>query len=242
MPRLFSFRSVVVLLIALGFNACIPFLNCEEGKGEIRTERYAFPDIRDVELELGSSSVTITQQEGEPYIEVSTYENLFELIRAEGKAGNVKVGSRKCLDVDRDIEVRLFVRTLEELHIEGSSDVMSAGPLNLENFELHISGSGDANLDINAQEIECKVNGSGDVILQGSTRKLLIGINGSGDVDTQDLEARGATVKINGSGDVFVTAREELSAVINGSGDIRYRGNPTSVHSKILGSGSVHRE
>ena len=46
-------------------------------------------------------------------------------------------------------------------------------------------------------------------------------------------------ITINGSGNAKVWASESISAVINGSGDIEYYGDPINVKNKVNGSGNI---
>ena len=55
------------------------------------------------------------------------------------------------------------------------------------------------------------------------------------------MVSREAGIRINGSGNVLVTVTEELNAAINGSGEIRYIGDPLVSEERVLGSGTIVR-
>ena len=44
---------------------------------------------------------------------------------------------------------------------------------------------------------------------------------------------------INGSGDAEIWSSESLSAIVNGSGDIEYYGDPINVKREVNGSGNI---
>ena len=67
-------------------------------------------------------------------------------------------------------------------------------------------------------------------------------IEGSGDVNARGLKANDAEVSTAGSGNVTLTATKSLDASIEGSGDIVFSGNPSSVRRNVSGSGEVRGE
>jgi Putative auto-transporter adhesin, head GIN domain len=64
-------------------------------------------------------------------------------------------------------------------------------------------------------------------------------LSGAGDAERKLLRARDATAVIAGTGEIGLTATNSPSATINGSGEIRYGGNPPHVTTSVSGSGSV---
>ena len=81
----------------------------------------------------------------------------------------------------------------------------------------------------------------GDITARGSVGILEAVVSGSGDLSLQNLKAEHINVTINGSGDAEVWANQSISAKVNGSGDIVYKGNPTEVDTRVNGSGDITR-
>lgn len=107
---------------------------------------------------------------------------------------------------------------------------------------LSINGSGDAHLShIAANGLTLAISGSGDIKADGQVDDIDLKINGSGDADLAALQAKSITVALNGSGDASLNVTDSLNAVVNGSGDIRYSGNPVKVSSRVHGSGEISR-
>ena len=103
-----------------------------------------------------------------------------------------------------------------------------------------ISGSGDSNIvDFKGNNLTLNISGSGDITANGDVQTLKAKINGSGDILATKLKSKSATIEINGSGDAIIWAENLIIAKINGSGDIKYYGNPTNVESNINGSGDI---
>ena len=113
--------------------------------------------------------------------------------------------------------------------ITGSGDIEGKG-MTCRNLDTHISGSGDIELEIvNSESVEAVITGSGDYKLKGKTEKASYRISGSGDLNAKDLEAADVTAAVYGSGDISCHASRSIKATRSGSGEIGYRGNPSSV-------------
>jgi hypothetical protein len=103
-----------------------------------------------------------------------------------------------------------------------------------------VEGSGD--LDIRGYDqpkLDVRVSGSGNVKGGGHTKALTLALAGSGDADLSALAATDAEVHLTGSGDADLNTSGKLTSDVTGSGDIRFKGHPKLVDSKIAGSGTV---
>lgn len=146
------------------------------------------------------------------------------------------------------------------LELNGSGDF--DGELNMNGVSLNTYGSGDTKLsgvkgelqivgsgsgDFNLAELRLttctvKLSGSGDATLQGKCENLTAIQKGSGDLNAYALATVNAEISNYGSSDVMVNVATSLNAVINGSGDLTYSGNPQNVEVKANGSGDVYRK
>jgi len=139
-----------------------------------------------------------------------------------------------------DVEMELDYKGLEA-QINGSGDIEISGITG--DLDLRIMGSGDfeaTNLRLNNCSV--KVYGSGDISMNGSASSVFVELSASGDVNLYNLSAQDVEVRSNGSGDVIVSVSGTLKARLLGSGDLTYRGNPTSVDVSSQGSGSVYKK
>ena len=125
--------------------------------------------------------------------------------------------------------------------LTGSGD-LRMGNLDADTLDVRISGSGDMAMDeLRANTLEVDMNGSGSLDIDGGkveTQKVTA--TGSGDYEARRLESAEADVRLTGSGSATIQVEEYLNASTNGSGDVRYAGNPT-VDQATTGSGDVER-
>ena len=84
------------------------------------------------------------------------------------------------------------------------------------------------------------VIGSSDVEILDplQTEYFELFLMGSGDFRGFDLTADRSYVEIIGSGDCRITTLEQLDIVIEGSGNLYYKGSPT-IQTDITGSGNI---
>ncbi len=231
-------RFLIAVLCSLALQGCW-WINCVDGKGAIVTE--TFTDMDQPEIAIGMHAKVTFYKSETPEIKITTYENLFEEIRLEESGSGLIIGTESCIDADETPIIDIYYSELEELKVNGSSDITFKETLITKAFELKINGSGDVILPIETKNLEIKINGSGDVNLSGTSQDTEIGINGSGDINAQELQSQTAEVKINGSGNVRLGVEKALEAKITGSGDVIYYGSPQDLEVKSVGSGNVEK-
>lgn len=120
------------------------------------------------------------------------------------------------------LSINITVPTLSQLTSEGSADVSLSSFTDQASLLISIEGSG--NYDVTGRWTDLE--------------SLNLSIDGSGDINGFPLEAKDVRVNIEGSGEVDVTAFEKLDITIDGSGTVRYKGNPVITQS-ISGSGDI---
>ncbi|MBC5828496.1 MAG: DUF2807 domain-containing protein [Candidatus Eremiobacteraeota bacterium] len=101
-------------------------------------------------------------------------------------------------------------------------------------------GSGDGNFRLaSGGSLNVAIFGSADMTAVGETDRVVASPQGSGDLSAGALRARDVSVESRGSGNARVYASESLDALVSGSGDVSYGGNPKRVTKKVSGSGDI---
>lgn len=118
-----------------------------------------------------------------------------------------------------DVVVEASVERLDSVSADGSGDIEATG--------------------IDARDFTLRSGGSADVALAGRAGTLTVDLDGSGDADASGLKAGDARVSSGGSGDVEVRA-DRLDVTVDGSGDVRYHGDP-QLKQSVDGSGDLRR-
>ena len=119
------------------------------------------------------------------------------------------------------VRAHVTVPSLDRLAVSGSNRVTISG---VRKGDSHIT-----------------VNGSTRVTASGRLDSLQLTINGAGRADLKGMTVDDATVVVNGTGNVSLDVRKNLTATVNGVGNVRYSGAPEHVTSSVNGFGSVKR-
>jgi hypothetical protein len=165
-------------------------------------------------------SVDVRLTVGQPQrVRVLAGKKVIDDVRTEVRDGTLHVSFDHHGWGGDDVVVEASVKQLDGVIADGSGDIEASG--------------------IDAGEFDLRSSGSADIALAGQVRTLSLDLDGSGDADTSELKAGDARVSSGGSGDVDVRA-DRLDVTLDGSGDIRYYGNP-ELRQNVDGSGDLRR-
>jgi hypothetical protein len=213
-----NYRTIILLALVLLLCSCTG--HKIRGSGILRTETRDLPTFENMRFE-GSYDIQIDSQEKQA-LTIDADENLLPLIKTEVTNNSLRVYSDDNLQPSKEIKIIAAVGNLAELTVHGS---------------VH----GDIN-KIQNHSLSVEVNGSSKLQMNGKTEQLKIDISGSSSIDATALVAENAKVRINGSGNIHVQAVNTVDGQINGSGTIKYKGEPRNIHQEINGSGNISKE
>ena len=210
---------------------------CVTGKGDVVKRTLDLPAVHAITLQ-GSLDVELTQGTDQS-VEVEGQANLVGLVETVVKDGHWTIRTSECYNTDKPFLVRLRVRSMDRLSVQGSGDVKSTGTFVANAFDLDVQGSGDIKMNVQGGAVKATVQGSGAVKLSGTCDALQSSVQGSGDVKASELTATKVTAEVMGSGDIEVRTNGVIDGQVMGSGDVRYLGTPSSVNVTVTGSGNV---
>ena len=193
------------LLVIFSTTGCIPTQTIK-GDGNITTENIPVSEYDCLELEGGGMVVNYTQSEAPEGLEIKTDRNIFEKYEFNVENHKLKIRPKKEFRKHTNFRPTEFMvtansRNLKKLAAAGSTHVNINSPLQAEEFEAGLAGSGTVRaFDCTMDELECKIAGSGD-IEASVVNKIKAEIAGSGSVkykgDPQDIQK-----KVMGSGKI----------------------------------------
>lgn len=229
MNRIAILSLVVLTPVSSGCSICL--YDSVEGSGvsqsEIREigefDKVSFSGSGAVVIQCGQTQCGQTQR-GQaqrvqtPTLKVTSDDNLLELIETVVEDGTLKIRFTQSVRTKIGPEFEIGIGTIEEVSIAGSGDVKIR--------------------QLDTDKLDLSITGSGDCLASGNTSHVSLAIAGSGEADLRKLQANSAKVRITGSGSAIVNAKENLSAKISGSGNIRYLKNP-KIQKAVTGSGSI---
>lgn len=222
-------KQIAIIALAL-----VSFTLQAQTTRTIKTQGYDVIDAK------GSITV-ILQQGNEGEIQIIAEEDAQEyvVVKSDGKTLTIKLKKNLYSVSRKGIKVIVPFTELTEVSLNGSGDVESKDNIKASNFEVNLVGSGDIKLTVDATSIDSSLSGSGDINLSGNATNLNVSMSGSGDFDSLKLSTIHTEASLSGSGDISVNAQKSINAVVNGSGDIEYSGNPEVRNTKVNGSGDI---
>lgn len=233
MKKIILLFPIILILITTSCN-----FNCVDPSGSIITDKRDLEEFDGIKIDI-PANVKI-EIGTESSISIKTNEAYANAISTDIKRGKLSILGDVCKADNSDIQIIIRTTNLDRLRISGSADVYSETPVNTDDLDLQINGSGSISLNVFAKYITSEVNGSGLIDLKGTSQNMNLKINGSGDFKGLGLNTYVSKIKINGSGQASVVAHDKLTANVNGSGEIKYSGNP-EISINIKGSGKVNK-
>lgn len=207
-------------------------------KKETRTVSGSFENIG-----VGGQFNVQVRQGSTPSIVIEGDENIMPFIELEQKGDELEIRYRRHTDVRPSRPINVWITNPEIAGLAGSGKVVfkTDGKLKGDKLEVALSGTGEADLDVDYDKLEVALSGNGKVKLAGKAEKAEVAISGSADVDAPSLATQESEIAISGSGKAYVNVQKKLEIAISGSGSVRYKGNAT-VEQAVSGSGRVSHE
>ena len=177
-------------------------------------------------------------------IRIEGEKNIVDLLRTEVSSNDLHVHLPLLKDIrpTQRLRCRITVPHISKLNNSGSGSIQSMDTIRTDQLSIHNSGSGRIEIGVGANRLRIGVSGSGRVIVAGQTGELHCRISGSGAVDGTALAVREhAAIRISGSGTATISTNGVISGGVSGSGNINYKGDPSSVRVRHSGSGRARK-
>lgn len=189
-----------------------------QGSGTLVEQARTVSPFHGVRLESVGKVLLATAAEQGVVVEVD--DNLVDRIRTEVVDGVLTVALAPGNYQDLHLTVKVAAPVFDEVALQGAGSIEgSVGTVS----SLSVSTSG-----------------AGDVTLSGVAEEALIEHTGVGAVHAFDLLTGSCSVTLRGTGQVEVAVSNRLFAVLSGTGDLVYAGDPV-VTGSVTGVGQVRR-
>ena len=123
--------------------------------------------------------------------------------------------------------------------LNGSGDVHVGDMSGL--LTASLDGSGGLNVGNGAQGGELSLNGSGDVRVGAMSGPLRARLDGSGGLSVVSVQGGAVDLSLMGSGDLVIRGgvADQLTARLQGSGELRFAGRAQALDADLGGSGDI---
>ena len=232
--------ALVLLLITSFSNAQNWGKNKIKGNGNVVTQIRNTSEYDEIVTGGPFSVELLSNKEGQITLEGD--ENLLNLIKVEVENNKLKIYTEKGTWFDsrgEKITIKIPIEKLSRIDFGGSGNLITKDKIASENLEVHLSGSGNVDLQTETTTLKAVLSGSGELQLKGTTTNFEAKLSGSGGITSKKLLSQNAVALLSGSGRIELNCSASLDAKVSGSGNINYSGNPNNVVKKVSGSGEI---
>jgi len=162
------------------------------------------------------------------------------IILSNNSKGKLTIQTDNTIDTIVLPRLKVFVGDLAQVENAGNGEVkVFANTRKVNELKIKTSGNGKIAVnDIDASLVEVSVNtGRGHITVQGKCQELNLSNVGTGEINAYELEAKDVKCRIVGTGTVACTVNGgALTLRGSGTGKLYYKGKPSSVSVKKLGT------
>lgn len=236
-------RAVLALGLIVSLLASCQPNDCLTSAGAETTERRELPPFHDLTI-ADNISVTLVQ-DTETYAEVRTGANLQAAVKLEVRGVRLYVSNdSRCnwaRSYDVPHEVVLHLPTVVNMDHLGQGTVRTQGPFRTDSAYIHMTGTGDYDLDLRSNYLWLDQYELGDYRLRGTTDQLLLSGGGLGRFFASGMQARACNLDLSiyAANDIYLNATELIDGTHAGPATVHYSGRPASVDVRVTGKGKV---
>ncbi|HOS48188.1 MAG TPA: DUF2807 domain-containing protein [Bacteroidia bacterium] len=237
-------KIVFIIFLSISLSACKDACDCFKGTGDVVTEIRSVSEIKSVDL--GNNVDLVIHYDSVPKMRVTAGSHLLGKISTENENGVLKIrNTNKCnwvRNFDPVLIVDLWVPTLSGIYIENASgDVTFSDTLSVSDFRLDsFSSTGNYQLKLKQGTATLAIhNGPADLTAEGEIGNLYLYGVGYGKMDCLKLKTANAYINNKGTNGFYVNPTDILEATINGSGNVYYTGNPSTIKKTETASGKL---
>lgn len=244
-----SYKLVILLGWLFVFNSCKRESMCDCVKSTGKTN-VIYRDLTGFNCIYLRDKMDLYITQGPVFeVKVEAGANLQRLIKTELDGETLKVfNNNRCNWVrgyKHVIKVYVTAPNFKYLQHGGLGTIESTNTIVQDEIKLRAENSGDFKLDLNTLKIVCSAHGNGDTYLTGTTKRLESDYTG-----TNYIYASGLTIidyvylHSVSIGKAYINAPENglMDIVIDRSGFVYYKGNPTTINLVKNNTGDLVKE
>jgi hypothetical protein len=234
----------VTILIMVLFTGCEKVCDCVKSTGELASEFRSVSDFNEIEFE--NNIDLIIHIDTIPKIKVTAGKNLITEITTENNEGVLRIKNKNdcnwIRDYDRKIIVEVWTKSIN--HILATSvtgDIYFEDSLECDvfNFDSY-SSTGIFNFKFKGNEAHLNIHsGPADINAIGQLNNIYLYGTSYGKFDCLNLISNNVIAQNRGTNNFYVTSRIFIEAIIYGSGNIYFSGNPREINRQEFGQGKL---
>ena len=139
------------------------------------------------------------------------------------------------------IDVFVGIKELKHLEYGGSGNVTSTNTIQAENISFYsATGAGNIDVTLDAKQVTASVEyESADFVFRGKADVCYCYANSRGSLGLKDFQVKHLNISYAGIRDVTVNATEVLEATIYHTGNVYYKGHPSTILTSFYSTGRL---
>lgn len=182
----------------------------------------------------------VLQKGNRESIKIESDKDVSGLLKIHVDDKRLWVTSPQDLDVTHEVTIIITYTSLSGLVVHRSRKVTCNEPIETSWFGIIQNGRGNISLAFDVMALDVTLTKTGNLVISGSAEDVKVLNTGTGVVDASGLEATEGRITIKGTGNVSIQVEEELSAVLQGTGDLILQGSPR-LKSWVNGIGQIKK-
>lgn len=224
---------VIVLFVSL--QACV------KGKGPVVSQTFEPGTFERVDMAT-AGEITIIN-DGSDFVKITSNENIIRSLRLKVSNGKLHIDAKPMKILQKydvlDIEVHTSAK-LRGLETSASGNIRCTDCL-ASQAELKTSASGAIDVSGIFDDLSAETSASGSITLKGSATHAVYKTSASGNIFGFDCITQHTDARTSASGNIETTVMQKLTGSISGSGNIRYKGDPSQIDVNDSASGNLEK-
>jgi hypothetical protein len=260
MKKLIILTLAALMLLTTMFTGCVR-VDLAEKNGPITTKNYDFTGFTGIDIGH-AFDLTVTPSD-KFSVSITAGANLLEHIDVHLDGATLVFGIDGWTDIwfsswIAPPKVNITMPALNVLMLSGAARANVAGFRSSQDFDLHLSGAGEINMDMETGDFISEISGasrvdgalvasSSDIELSGASHIRLIGsggdikLHGSGasDANLKDYAVHNADINFSGASHVSLMVTGRMDVSLSGASSLDYAGHPDIAETDITGASKM---
>lgn len=233
----FGLKFCTTALLGVLLLASCNGIDCVSGSGNQVTV------TRDIgtftKIETSGSFEIILKQDPLSALRIEADDNIQDEIKTSISGNTLSIDMDGNFCDSGPILLYISSKDFEKIKISGAVDLRSDGQLDLNDFELNLSGSSKVMLEMNAKRLRTSSSGSTEINLKGQAGVHELDLSGSTNIKALDFVVGEYNIKSSGSSKSSINVLNVLNVRSSGSSKVEYIGKPSKVSNHDSGSSQV---
>lgn len=183
----------------------------------------------------------VVLQKGEvESIKIESEKDVSGLLKVHVDDKRLWITSPPDIGVIHEVTIIVTYKSINGLVVHRSGKVTCNESIETSWLGIIQNGRGNISLAVDVMALDVTLTKTGNITITGSSEDVKVLNTGTGNIEASKLEATGARITIKGSGNVSMHVEEELSAVLQGTGDLILQGSPR-LKSLVSGIGQIKK-